>query len=163
MTIGGWRAHGSVPGSDHPKGKALDLMTTSGAVAAIIISAFRSMLGAKYWIWNRQIASAPDWRARPYHGPSPHEDHVHLSFFKRGGIADRATAGIFGEAGPEALIPLDRAAEFGLGGGPRVVVNLHFHGPVVGGPGAADHLADLIVDALRRKKRNLGGIALGIA
>jgi tape measure domain-containing protein len=163
MTIGGWRARGSVPGSDHPKGKALDLMTGSGAIASMIISVFRSMMGAKYWIWNRQIASAPGWDPRAYSGPSPHTDHVHLSFFRKGGIATKATPGVFGEAGPEALIPLDKAHRFGLGQGPAVVVNLHFHAPVVGGPGAADHFADLIVDALRRKKRNLGGAALGIA
>jgi hypothetical protein len=85
MTIGGWRATGSVPGSDHPKGKALDLMTGSNAIAQRIISMFMDLPGKKYWIWNRQIATASGgWQPRPYSGPSPHTDHVHLSFYKQG-------------------------------------------------------------------------------
>jgi phage-related protein len=88
MTIGGWRAQGSVPGSDHPKGKALDLMTSSGAVAQQIISNFLGQHGAKYWIWNRQFSSAPGWGIRGYSGPSPHTDHVHLSYYRRGGVLD---------------------------------------------------------------------------
>ena len=35
--------------------------------------------------------------------------------FARGGIATRPTLGIFGEAGPEALVPLDRAGRMGFG------------------------------------------------
>jgi hypothetical protein len=81
MTIGGWRATGSVPGSDHPKGLALDLMTTHDPTARKIILMFRSQPGAKYWIWNRQAAYASNgWRVVPYTGPSPHTDHVHLSY-----------------------------------------------------------------------------------
>lgn len=37
--------------------------------------------------------------------------------FAKGGIATRPTLGIFGEAGPEALVPLDRAGNMGIGGG----------------------------------------------
>jgi len=95
MTIGGWRARGSVPGSDHPKGKALDLMTGSGAVANQIISTFLGQAGAKYWIWNRQFASAAGgWRPRGYSGPSPHTDHVHLSYFHNGGQLREDITGI---------------------------------------------------------------------
>jgi len=68
--------------SDHPKGKALDVMLTDEATAQRVISTFRSQPGAKYWIWNRQIANVAvdNWRIRPYNGPSPHIDHVHLSY-----------------------------------------------------------------------------------
>jgi|APSaa5957512535_1039671.scaffolds.fasta_scaffold05366_3 TP901 family phage tail tape measure protein len=44
-------------------------------------------------------------------------------FKAEGGIATHATAGIFGEAGPEALIPLDRLNDFGGGGG-DVTINI---------------------------------------
>lgn len=37
--------------------------------------------------------------------------------FAAGGIATRPTLGIFGEAGPEALVPLNRAGMMGFGGG----------------------------------------------
>lgn len=69
--------------SDHPRGKAMDIMTTSGNDALRIIAAFEPMPGAKYWIWNREIANKQinNWQRRRYSGPSPHTDHVHLSFF----------------------------------------------------------------------------------
>lgn len=68
--------------SDHPRGLALDIMTTSNDDAQRIIKVFRSLPGAKYWIWNRQIANiaVDNWRVRSYAGLSPHTDHVHLSF-----------------------------------------------------------------------------------
>lgn len=68
--------------SDHPLGKAIDVMHPSAAEAQTIIGAFRRTPGAKYWIWQRQIANAhvDNWRVRPYNGPNPHTDHVHLSW-----------------------------------------------------------------------------------
>jgi len=93
MSIGGWRARGSVPGSDHPKGKALDLMTGNSFIHRMIIEIFKRMPGAKYWISKGKIASFPDWVPRGYFGPSPHDDHVHTSFFRQGG---RLPADVFG-------------------------------------------------------------------
>lgn len=79
MVIHGWGLRDNP--SDHPIGKALDLMTTDNATAQRIIATFRMQTGAKYWIWNRQIASADrGWLPRPYTGRSPHTDHVHLSY-----------------------------------------------------------------------------------
>jgi hypothetical protein len=68
--------------SDHPKGLAMDIMHPTPQEASAIIAQFRGLPGAKYWIWNRQIANVAvdNWRVRPYSGPSPHTDHVHLSF-----------------------------------------------------------------------------------
>lgn len=81
LTIFGWRSVGSVPNSDHPKGKALDIMHPTSAQASAIIFMFRAMPGAKQWIWNNQTAFRRDgWIAKAYLGPNPHTDHVHLSF-----------------------------------------------------------------------------------
>lgn len=94
LPMGGYRAHGSVPGSDHPKGKAIDVMTSNPALHKAIIAFARNLPGLKYWISMRQIATAASgWKARPYNGPSPHTDHVHLSFFDKGG---RLPEDIFG-------------------------------------------------------------------
>lgn len=79
---------GSVPGSDHPKGRALDFMINNvsrgkargTALANDIISHYRDW-NVKYVIWNRYIWS-PGKGWRRYHGPSPHTDHVHVSFNK---------------------------------------------------------------------------------
>jgi hypothetical protein len=69
-------------GSDHPRGLAMDIMTGDPIVANQVIALFRTQTGAKYWIWNRQIANreVDNWRVRPYSGLSPHTDHVHLSY-----------------------------------------------------------------------------------
>lgn len=74
------------PSSDHPKGKAIDAMTSDPAVAERVIALFLQQSGAKYWIWNRQIASRERlWVRRRYTGEgaggNPHTDHVHLSFY----------------------------------------------------------------------------------
>ncbi len=68
--------------SDHPKGLAIDVMTKSEADAQRIITAFRGTPGAKYWIWNREIANVAvkNWTQRHYSGINPHTDHVHLSW-----------------------------------------------------------------------------------
>jgi len=68
--------------SDHPRGLAMDIMTTDNSVASEVIQLFLTQTGAKYWIWNRRIASAErGWIPRPYSGISPHTDHVHLSYY----------------------------------------------------------------------------------
>lgn len=68
--------------SDHPKGLAIDVMHPTAAQAQQIIAVFKTTPGAKYWIWQRQIAnvSVDNWRIRPYNGVNPHTDHVHLSW-----------------------------------------------------------------------------------
>jgi hypothetical protein len=85
LSMGGYRAQGSVPGSDHPKGKAIDIMTGSWLMHRVLRQFVQHLPGAKYWISMRQIAMAREgWKPRPYSGPSPHTDHVHASFFRQG-------------------------------------------------------------------------------
>lgn len=87
VSIGGWRAVGSVPNSDHPKGLAIDLMTLSktkgDATCQYLIDNY-ARLGVKYIIYWRKI-----WRPGEgwsnYSGPNPHIDHVHVSFEESGG------------------------------------------------------------------------------
>lgn len=99
-SIGGYREHGSVPGSDHPKGLAADFMTSSKNVgdrlATFAVKHYKA-LGIKYVIWWRRIWT-PEQGWHDYHGPSDHTDHVHVSFLAKGGtgkldgLADTATA-----------------------------------------------------------------------
>lgn len=85
--IGGWRAKGSVPGSDHPRGLALDFMTRSkskGDQLARDVIANSANWNVKYVIWWRQIwFPGKGWK--PYSGPSDHTDHVHVSFLDKPG------------------------------------------------------------------------------
>lgn len=84
LRMGGWRATGSVPGSDHPKGLAIDVMTTDEATAQRVIKVMRATPGFRLWIWNRHYASTnTGWRVTACGsacGPSPHTDHVHGSW-----------------------------------------------------------------------------------
>jgi hypothetical protein len=76
---------------DHPWGKAIDFMANSfsgpglqrGNEAASWMINHPGVFGTKYVIWRRQVTSGDGWH--PYSGDSPHTDHVHFSYFKRGG------------------------------------------------------------------------------
>jgi hypothetical protein len=85
-SIGGYASHGSVPGSDHPKGLAIDLMinnikqgkATGTAMANDIVKNYKAW-NVKYVIWYHYIWT-PSAGWHKYSGPSPHTDHVHVSF-----------------------------------------------------------------------------------
>ncbi len=87
-TIGGYSSSGSVPNSDHPKGLALDYMInnisngkkTGTALANDVIKNAKAW-NVKYVIWYHYIWS-PERGWHKYSGPSPHTDHVHVSFNK---------------------------------------------------------------------------------
>jgi len=82
MTMYGRGARPNVPSSDHPKGLAIDLMTSDETTARNIINFFKLQTGAKYWIWNRQKGSMTSlWVPYPYTGENSHTDHVHLSYY----------------------------------------------------------------------------------
>ena len=58
-SIGGWRPYGSVPGSDHPRGRAIDVMTWSNRSLGWRIATWASSnagaLNVKYVIFNGRI------------------------------------------------------------------------------------------------------------
>lgn len=86
--IGGYRATGSVANSDHPKGLAIDVMESNIPVANKYANWFLAngaRLGVTYVIHNRQIFFLSKGKWEPYSGPSPHTDHVHVSFTPAGG------------------------------------------------------------------------------
>jgi septal ring factor EnvC (AmiA/AmiB activator) len=90
-SIGGWRPYGSVPGSDHPRGRALDVMTWSNRSLGWRIANWAAgnawALDVKYVIFNGRIwTRSRGWHA--YRHPSDpcncnptlrHDDHVHIS------------------------------------------------------------------------------------
>ena len=67
-----------------------------------------------------------------------------------GGIVDKPTLALIGEAGPEAVVPLNRAGEFGLGSGGGVTINVHGGDP------------ESVVDALRRYMRMNGSVPIRV-
>jgi pimeloyl-ACP methyl ester carboxylesterase len=65
-----------------------------------------------------------------------------------GGIVTAPTLAVVGEAGPEAVIPLDRLGQMGMGGG--VTINVHGGDP------------ESVVDALRRYMRTNGSVPIRV-
>jgi hypothetical protein len=86
--IGGRAARPGNPTSDHPRGLALDFMVVGSKADRIADYAVaqRARLGVTYVIWDRRIWSDTRRGWRSYSGPTPHTDHVHISF--------RATAAV---------------------------------------------------------------------
>lgn len=84
-------------------------------------------------------------------GPTP--GRLGIPRFAEGGIVSRATLGIIGEAGPEAVIPLSR---LNSGGGD---VNIN----VTGGLSTSAEIGQAITNALRAYSRSAGPLALNIA
>lgn len=100
--ISGWRATGSVANSDHPKGLAIDVSTQSkGTMIAEWAIANAKRLSVTYVIWNRRwydVRTGKGWE--PYSGPSPHTDHVHISFFPGPGDGSAPVDGASGGTTP---------------------------------------------------------------
>tara|TARA_R100000406_G_C3094000_1_gene120238 strand:- start:227 stop:1207 length:981 start_codon:yes stop_codon:yes gene_type:complete len=77
-----------------------------------ILGAMRMVLSPITNFWNNNIAglipkmSTPDWLPPPLGGVSFGPFPGKLKMFAEGGMVDRPTLGMVGEAGPEAIIPL---------------------------------------------------------
>lgn len=110
-TIYGWRADDGKP-SEHPKGRALDFMTTTGTPLAEYAKANAKTLGVSYIVWNRKIWSqaraSEGWR--PYSGTNnPHTDHVHISFEDKPPLGGQLTTAVgnFGQSALGGLFNVD--------------------------------------------------------
>ncbi len=81
----------------------------------------------------------------------PNNPIPHIPKFAEGGIVTKATLGLFGEAGPEAVIPLDRMNQFGAGASASRPIIINVQGNVI----SEYDLAEVIQDQLLRiKQRN---------
>ena len=84
--------------------------------------------------------------------PRPAAGRLGVPRFAEGGIVTAPTLALIGEAGPEAVVPLDRMA---TGGG--VTIN------VTGGLSTSAEIGESVVNALRAYSRSAGPLALNIA
>jgi hypothetical protein len=84
--------------------------------------------------------------------PRPVAGRMGIPRFAEGGIVTGPTLALIGEAGPEAVIPLDRMSN---GGG--VTIN------VTGGLSTSAEIGESVVNALRAYSRSAGPLALNIA
>jgi phage-related protein len=114
-----------------------------GAVYTIFKTLFNSIAS----LWNNTIGKlsfkfpsfVPGLGGKGFSVPN-------IPMLAEGGIVNKATLAVIGEAGPEAVVPLSRAGEFGIGGGNNVTI--HVNG---GDPNA-------VVDALVKYSRQNGSL-----
>jgi hypothetical protein len=120
------------------------LRSALGTVADAITAPFRTGFKAIRDIWNSTIGGkgfdVPSWV------PGVGGQSFKIPKLAEGGIVNRPTLALIGEAGPEAVVPLDRYNSGG-GGGP-VVIDIHSGGTA---------MDDLLVEVLRRAIRVRGG------
>lgn len=98
------------------------IKTVFGGIADAISWPFRAGFDAIRSAWNSTVGgfgfSVPDWI------PVVGGNSFNIPYLAEGGIVNRPTLAMIGEAGKEAVVPLDRADEFGFGGG---VIENHIH------------------------------------
>jgi hypothetical protein len=122
-----------------------------GFVADVITAPFKAAFRAVAGLWNNTIGklsfSIPSWV--PGIGGKGF-DVPDIPMLADGGIVTSAQLAVIGEAGPEAVIPLSRLGNMGIGGGGgnNITVNVTSANP------------DDVVAALQRWVRNNGSLAL---
>jgi hypothetical protein len=125
---------------------------TIPAVQAMV-TVFKTAFNAIAAIWNNTVGKLsfeiPKWvpglGGKGFSVPK-------IPMLADGGIIQQATLAVVGEKGPEAVIPLDRMGEFGMGGG-GTTVNINVNG---GDPNA-------VVQALRTYMRQNGSVPIKIS
>jgi hypothetical protein len=73
-----------------------------------------------------------------------------IPMLAQGGIVNQATLAVIGEAGPEAVIPLDRMGDFGMGGGG---INVTVNAGLMSSP---DQVGQQIIEAIQKAQRRSG-------
>jgi hypothetical protein len=121
-----------------------------------LLSVYKGIFNGFASIWNNTIGKVqikiPDIIGLPGRGQSFGVPKIPM-LADGGLIMNGATLAVVGEAGPEAVIPLDRMSEFAGGNGGGNNVTIHVNG---GDPNA-------VVDALRRYMRTNGAVPIRVA
>lgn len=114
-------------------------------VADMITQPFRVGFGAIKGIWNKAIGgkgfTVPDWIPKPLGGKS-----FKIPKLADGGIVSSPTLALIGEAGPEAVVPLNQYNSSGAGS--PVVLELRSSGSA---------LDDVLLEVIRRAVHSRGG------
>jgi hypothetical protein len=119
-----------------------------------VMGFYKSIFNGIAKLWNNTIGklsfSVPDWV--PGLGGKGF-DVPNIPMLAEGGIVNSPTLAMIGEAGPEAVVPLDRYR----GGGGDVTIN------VTGGLATSAEIGESVVNALRAYSRSAGPLQLQVA
>jgi hypothetical protein len=119
---------------------------------SIVLGFYKTIFNGIASAWNNTVGKisfkAPSWvpgfGGKGFSVPN-------IPMLAQGGIVTGPTLAMIGEAGPEAVVPLSRAGEFGMGGGGNVTI--HVNG---GDPQA-------VVAALRTYMRQNGSVPIRVS
>jgi len=101
------------------------------------------------WLANKIVNNWPDIPGLP--GPPGWLKSLQTVGLAEGGIVVKPTMALVGEAGPEAVVPLRRANEFGLGGG----MTINVEAGLISTP---DQIGQQIIEAIQKAQRRSGPV-----
>jgi hypothetical protein len=116
-----------------------------------LLAVFKTVFNGMAMLWNNSIGRlsfkfpsfVPGFGGKGFDVPN-------IPMLADGGIVRSATLAVIGEAGPEAVVPLSRAGEFGMGGGNNVTINVQGADP------------NAVVTALQQYLRTSGPVPIRI-
>jgi hypothetical protein len=117
-----------------------------------LLAVFKTVFNGMASLWNNSIGRlsfkfpsfVPGFGGKGFDVPN-------IPMLADGGIVNRATLAVIGESGPEAVVPLSRAGEFGMGGGANVTINVNGGDP------------NAVVNALRTYMRQNGSVPIRVS
>jgi hypothetical protein len=117
-----------------------------------LLAVFKTVFNGIASLWNNSIGKlsfkfpsfVPGFGGKGFDVPN-------IPMLADGGIVRSATLAVIGEAGPEAVVPLSRAGEFGMGGGNNVTINVNGGDP------------QQVVNALRTYMRQNGSVPIRVS
>jgi len=117
-----------------------------------LLAVFKTVFNGMAMLWNNSIGRlsfkfpsfVPGFGGKGFDVPN-------IPMLADGGIVRSATLAVIGEAGPEAVVPLSRAGEFGMGGGNNVTINVNGGDP------------NAVVNALRTYMRQNGSVPIRVS
>jgi hypothetical protein len=117
-----------------------------------LLAVFKTVFNGIALLWNNSIGKlsfkfpsfVPGFGGKGFDVPN-------IPMLADGGIVRSATLAVIGEAGPEAVVPLSRAGEFGMGGGNNVTINVNGGDP------------NAVVNALRTYMRQNGSVPIRVS
>jgi hypothetical protein len=119
----------------------------------MLVNVWKGVFNAIATIWNNTLGKisfkVPSWI--PKIGGAGFS-FPQIPMLAEGGIVNAPTLAIIGEAGPEAVVPLDRMNEFGMGrGGMNITVN-------AGLVSSPDQIGQQIIEAIQKAQRRSGPV-----
>ncbi|CAB4142202.1 hypothetical protein UFOVP445_8 [uncultured Caudovirales phage] len=117
-----------------------------------LLAVFKTVFNGIASLWNNSIGKlsfkfpsfVPGFGGKGFDVPN-------IPMLAAGGIVTSPTLAMIGEAGPEAVVPLSRAGEFGMGGGNNVTINVNGGDP------------QQVVNALRRYMQVNGSVPIRVS